>query len=96
MTVVLMVVVVMMMMTTTTTTSIALIYDPPPPRHPGVLSAANEQAVQMFLDERIGYMDIFKTVEAACDAHTPELVAQPTLEEIVHYDQWARDYVDKL
>ncbi|KAL3153223.1 hypothetical protein ABBQ38_011973 [Trebouxia sp. C0009 RCD-2024] len=59
----------------------------------GVLSAANEQAVEMFLDEKIGYMDIVKTVEKCCDKHQQELLQRPSLDEIVHYDQWARDWV---
>ncbi|KAL0048673.1 hypothetical protein WJX82_008416 [Trebouxia sp. C0006] len=58
----------------------------------GVLSAANEQAVEMFLDEKIGYMDIVKTVEKCCDAHVQELLLKPSLDEIVHFDQWARDW----
>lgn len=59
----------------------------------GVMSAANEQAVELFLEEKIGYLDIMKVVEACCEAHQKELVGAPTLEEIVHYDQWARRYV---
>lgn len=59
----------------------------------GVLSAANEQSVQMFIDKRIGYLDIMRLNEAACDAHERELVAAPTLEEIVHFDAWARRFV---
>lgn len=59
----------------------------------GVLSAANEQAVEFFLEEKVGYLDIMKHVEAACEAHRAELVEAPSLEEIVHYDQWARDFV---
>lgn len=35
----------------------------------GVMSAANEQAVEMFLDERIGYLEIMQVVEECCDAH---------------------------
>lgn len=35
----------------------------------GVLSAANEQAVQMFIDEKIHYLDIMKLNEACCEAH---------------------------
>jgi 1-deoxy-D-xylulose-5-phosphate reductoisomerase len=35
----------------------------------GVLSAANEQAVQMFIDHQIGYLDIMKLNEACCEAH---------------------------
>lgn len=58
----------------------------------GVLSAANEKAVEMFIDEKINYLDIFKVVELTCEKHQSELVAAPSLEEIVHYDLWARDY----
>ncbi len=62
----------------------------------GVLSAANEQSVQLFIDGKVGYLDIMRLNEKACDAHEQELVAEPTLEEIVHFDQWARRYVDEL
>lgn len=58
----------------------------------GVLSAANEKAVELFIDERISYLDIFKIVEMTCEKHKNELVHLPSLEEIVHYDQWARYY----
>ncbi|KZV52129.1 1-deoxy-D-xylulose-5-phosphate reductoisomerase [Dorcoceras hygrometricum] len=62
----------------------------------GVLSAANEKAVEMFIDEKIGYLDIFKVVELTCDKHRQELVSSPSLEEIIHYDLWARDYAASL
>ncbi|KAH9621185.1 hypothetical protein KSS87_002552 [Heliosperma pusillum] len=62
----------------------------------GVLSAANEKAVEMFIDEKISYLDIFKIVELTCDKHRNELVVSPSLEEIVHYDLWARDYAASL
>nr|AVI24633.1 1-deoxy-D-xylulose-5-phosphate reductoisomerase [Lilium hybrid cultivar] len=62
----------------------------------GVLSAANEKAVELFIDEKISYLDIFKVVEATCDAHRNELVLHPTLEEIIHYDLWARDFAANL
>ncbi|KAG5234133.1 1-deoxy-D-xylulose phosphate reductoisomerase family protein [Salix suchowensis] len=52
----------------------------------GVLSAANEKAVEMFIDEKISYLDIFKVVELTSDKHQAELVASPSLEEIIHYD----------
>jgi len=41
---------------------------------------------------RISYLDIFKVVELTCDKHRNELVTSPSLEEIVHYDLWAREY----
>eukprot|EP00249_Psilotum_nudum_P020817 c27857_g2_i1 orf=345-1784(+) len=62
----------------------------------GVLSAANEKAVELFLDEKIGYLDIFRLVEKTCDKHREELVSQPDLEDIVHCDQWARQYATQL
>nr|ADD82536.1 1-deoxyxylulose-5-phosphate reductoisomerase [Narcissus tazetta subsp. chinensis] len=62
----------------------------------GVLSAANEKAVELFLDEKIGYLDIFKVVELTCDAHRKDLVVNPSLEEIIHYDLWARGFAANL
>ncbi|XP_028778326.1 1-deoxy-D-xylulose 5-phosphate reductoisomerase, chloroplastic [Neltuma alba] len=62
----------------------------------GVLSAANEKAVEMFIDEKIGYLDIFKVVELTCEEHQKELVTSPSLEEIIHYDLWAREYAASL
>lgn len=50
----------------------------------------------MFLNERIGYLDICKVIESCCEKHQEELVIKPSLEEIVHYDQWARKYVADL
>ncbi|KAF4362397.1 hypothetical protein F8388_012189 [Cannabis sativa] len=58
----------------------------------GVLSAANEKAVEMFIDEKISYLEIFKVVELTCDKHRSEMVISPSLDEIIHYDSWAREY----
>ncbi|XP_052875076.1 1-deoxy-D-xylulose 5-phosphate reductoisomerase isoform X2 [Gossypium arboreum] len=62
----------------------------------GVLSAANEKAVELFIDEKISYLDIFKVVELTCEKHQEEYVATPSLEEIIHYDLWARDYAASI
>ncbi|GAB2221196.1 hypothetical protein Droror1_Dr00012366 [Drosera rotundifolia] len=62
----------------------------------GVLSAANEKAVELFINEQISYLDIFRVVELTCDKHRNELVVSPSLEEIVHYDLWARDYAANI
>jgi len=59
----------------------------------GVLSAANEKAVELFIDGKIHYLDIVKFNAACCEAHQKDLVTRPSLEEIVYYDQWARDWV---
>ena len=45
---------------------------------------------------RIKYLDIFKVVELTCDQHQKELVTSPSLEEIIHYDLWARKYAASL
>jgi 1-deoxy-D-xylulose 5-phosphate reductoisomerase len=37
------------------------------------MSAANEKAVAVFLEGKIGYLDIVPLVEATCEAHVPEL-----------------------
>ncbi|XP_073227095.1 1-deoxy-D-xylulose-5-phosphate reductoisomerase, chloroplastic-like [Cicer arietinum] len=62
----------------------------------GVISAANEIAVELFVEEKISYLDIFKVVELTCQEHQKELVTSPSLEEILHYDQWARQYAAGL
>lgn len=45
---------------------------------------------------RISYLDIFKVVELTCEEHQKELVTSPSLEEIIHYDLWAREYAARL
>ena len=60
---------------------------------PAVLNAANEQAVALFLKERIHFLDIPKLIEAACDRHRSDLKAQPSLDDVLVADQWARRYV---
>ena len=56
-----------------------------------VLSAANEVAVAEFLAERIGYTEIVPLVERVLNEHAAtDLTASPTIEEIVHFDGWAR------
>ena len=58
---------------------------------PAVLNGANEEAVSLFLQDKIRFLSIADMVEAAMEAHCP--TAQPTLEDIVQADIWAREYV---
>lgn len=60
---------------------------------PAVLNAANEQAVALFLEEKIAFLEIPKVIEAACDRFSSQNTAQPTLEDILGADQWARNAV---
>eukprot|EP00210_Caulerpa_lentillifera_P005673 g5425.t1 len=62
----------------------------------GVFSAANEKAVELFLDEKIGYLEIMKLIEATCERHQKDLDLKPGLDEIVHFDNWARDHVAEI
>ncbi|MEY3300310.1 MAG: 1-deoxy-D-xylulose 5-phosphate reductoisomerase [Cyanobacteriota bacterium] len=55
-----------------------------------VLNAANEQAVALFLDEKIRFLDIPKVIEGVCERHQSHNVALPVLEDILNADQWAR------
>lgn len=60
---------------------------------PAVLNAANEQAVALFLEEKIQFLDIPRCIEWACDRHQIDNCANPSLDDIVASDQWARQEV---
>jgi 1-deoxy-D-xylulose-5-phosphate reductoisomerase len=59
-----------------------------------VLCAADEVAVELFLSERIKFTDIAELVEQALEKH--QVIAHPTLEEIMMADAWAREEVRQL
>jgi 1-deoxy-D-xylulose-5-phosphate reductoisomerase len=62
---------------------------------PAVLNAANEQAVALFLDEKIQFLDIPRLIEATCDRHQSDNSPTPSLEDIRAVDQWARQAVNE-
>ncbi len=55
---------------------------------PAVLNAANEVAVERFCRRELSFTGISEVVARVMDAH--ERVSQPTLEQILAADQWAR------
>jgi len=55
---------------------------------PAVMNAANEAAVGLFLDRRIGFPDIVRIVRQAMDGH--KQVQDPDLGQILEADSWAR------
>jgi len=55
---------------------------------PAVLNAANEVAVEAFCNCRISFEQISQTVASVMERH--QLVAHPSLEEILSADAWAR------
>ena len=58
------------------------------------MNGANEEAVAMFLNDEIGFYDIYRLVSAAVDA--VPFVQNPTLEDILEADRLARAEVRKL
>ena len=56
---------------------------------PAVLNAANEVAVAAFLDRRIGYLDIVRTVSSVMERH--EKLSDPGIHDIFAADEWARE-----
>ena len=60
---------------------------------PAVLNAANEQAVALFLDEQITFLDIPRLIEIVCDRHQADNRVQPSLDDILAADRWARQEV---
>ena len=56
--------------------------------YPAVLSAADEVAVELFLNRSIGFMDIYRTIEQVLEDHSPS--PGKCLEEILEADHWAR------
>ena len=59
---------------------------------PTVFNAANERAVQKFLDREIGYLTITDMIEAAMEHHTVK--ENPTVEEILAVEQETYDFIE--
>jgi len=58
---------------------------------PAVMNAANEVAVEAFLEKRIDFLDIFKLISRTMELHTR--IDNPDLSGIIEADYWARDKV---
>ena len=56
-----------------------------------VMNGANEAAVALFLEDKIGFYDIYELVRGAMDA--VPFIADPTLEQVLECDAAARNYV---
>ena len=55
---------------------------------PAVLNAANEVAVEAFVNRKLNFVQITETVRRTMDAH--KVVSHPTLDQILESDAWAR------
>lgn len=56
---------------------------------PTVLNAANEVAVEAFLERKIKFLDISEVSRKVMDEHHP--LSEPALDDILKADTWARD-----
>ena len=63
---------------------------------PAVLNAANEEAVALFLQEKIHFLNIPKVIEKTCEKHKQDLKADPQLDDVIEVDTWARQEVKFL
>jgi len=61
---------------------------------PAVLNAANEIAVELFLQEKIRFGELPRMIEATMRAH--RVVANPNLQTLLDIDSWARQYAAGL
>jgi 1-deoxy-D-xylulose-5-phosphate reductoisomerase len=61
--------------------------------YPAVLSAADEEAVHLFLDGRIGFNEIHPIVSNVLDKHEP--VSATSVEAVLEADAWARRQVSE-
>ena len=55
------------------------------------MNGANEEAVGLYLQDKIGFYDIYNLVSGAVEA--AEFIESPTLEQILETDKLARQYV---
>jgi len=62
--------------------------------YPSVLCAADEIAIELFLDKRISFTNIAKIIDQTINLH--QCIANPTLEEILEADTWARQTAMKI
>jgi len=62
--------------------------------YPAVLCSADEVAVELFLSQRIKFIEIANLVELTLEQH--QAIANPSLEEILAADAWARQKVLEL
>ena len=60
---------------------------------PAVMNAANEQAVALFLEEQVHFLDIPRLIERVCDRHRVDLTSNPSLDDVLAIDTWARQAV---
>ena len=59
---------------------------------PTVLNAANEKAVAMFLNRKIGYLEIADIIEYCMSKHNT--IQNPTIEQILEIENWVNELIE--
>jgi 1-deoxy-D-xylulose-5-phosphate reductoisomerase len=61
---------------------------------PAVMNAANETAVEAFLQEKLGFMQIPEVIRQVMDAHQSDTIIN--LQQVLTADAWARQWAGRL
>ena len=59
---------------------------------PTVFNAANEAAVQKFLEKKAGFLDIYRMIEYAMEHHN--VIPDPDLDEILETERETRELLE--
>lgn len=59
-----------------------------------VLNSANEEAVRLFLERKISFMQIGSLIQSTLEKHTP--IKNMTIEQIMELDRWSRETLINL
>ena len=60
-----------------------------------VFNAANEEAVALFLQDKISFLSIPALIEKAMQLHEKDWKAYPSVDEILSIERWARNCVEE-
>lgn len=60
---------------------------------PTVYNAANEEAVALFLQDKIGFTEIADVIEKAMDIHFKNIIMNPSVSEILMIEKKSRNFV---
>jgi len=63
---------------------------------PTVYNAANEESVRLFLEDKIRFMEIPRSIAHCMKEHEKTWIEFPSVEEIFETEQWAREEVRRL
>lgn len=61
---------------------------------PAVMNGANEKAVELFLDGKIGFVQIFELIEGVMKKH--KVNNNPSINDIIDADAWAKEEVARI